>query len=245
MAAALLPENAIRVDEVISFEAPRSENSRTLSPTDPIPLSLTLSTGRQLCKIDHVILCTGYHLTLPFLPHLHSDATPAEKASSEVLVTDGTMFHNLHRDIFYIPDPSLAFVGVPFFTATFTLFEFQAMVVAKVFAGHARLPGEEDMRGEYEERVRVKGTGKGFHSLRDREEEYVGGLLGWVNGELEGKGSGRLEGHTERWREARGEMVERVRKLFAVERGEVRGVEVLCQGFGEGELGGVLVRAAA
>ena len=52
-----------------------------------------------------------------------------------------------------------------------------------------------------------------------------------------------MEGHTQRWREARGEMVERVRKLFEVGRGEVRGVEVLCLGFGEGER--VLVRAAA
>ena len=220
LSASLLPSNAIRVDEVVSFSLPpNTKPPNTLSPTDPIPLTLTLSTGRQLCKIHHVILCTGYHLTLPFLPHLHSDRTPAEEASSDVLVTDGTMFHNLHKDIFYIPDPSLAFVGVPFFTATFTLFEFQAMVVAKVFAGLARLPDEEDMRGEYGERVRVRGTGKGFHSLRDKEEEYVGGLLGWVNGEVEGKGRGALEGHTQRWREARGEMVERVRKLFEVGRG--------------------------
>lgn len=245
LSAALLPENAIRVDEVVSFSVPPSSSKPppALAATDPIPLSLTLSSGQQLCKIDHIILCTGYHLTLPFLPHLHSDFTPAEHASGEVLVTDGTMFHNLHRDIFYIPDPSLAFVGVPFFTATFTLFEFQAMVVAKVFAGLAHLPSESSMRGEYGERVRVKGTGKGFHSLKDREEEYVGGLLGWVNGELEAKGRGVLEGYTERWRGARGEMVERVRKLLAVERGVGRGVEVFCLGGGEGE--GGLVRAAA
>ena len=119
------------------------------------------------------------------------------------------MFHNLHRDIFYIPDPSLAFVGVPFFTATFTLFEFQAMIVAKVLAGLAHLPSERSMREEYEKRIEEKGLGKAFHSLRDREEEYVGELLGWVNSDLEGKGLGRLEGHTARWREARGEMVER------------------------------------
>ncbi|KAF1363703.1 FAD/NAD(P)-binding domain-containing protein [Lizonia empirigonia] len=168
----LLPENGIRIEEVASFELPTSSPA-ALSPADPIPLSLTLKSGAKLCAIHHVILCTGYHLTLPFLPSLHADDVAARNADEHVLVTDGTMFHNLHRDIFYIPDPTLAFVGVPFFTATFTLFEFQAMVVARVFAGAAVLPSEADMRAEYGERVRVKGWGKGFHSLRDREEDGV------------------------------------------------------------------------
>lgn len=198
-----------------------------------------------------MILCTGYHLTLPFLPEHHADCVPAEHADDKVLVTDGTMFHNLHRDIFYISDPSLAFVGVPFFTATFTLFEFQAMVVAKVVAGLAELPGEGEMRREYAERVREKGVGKGFHSLRDREVEYVDGLLGWVNADLEKKGKGRLEGHTRKWRVAREVMTERIRKLFAVPAGPERKVQVTCQSVGVVEVGrgieseATLVQAAA
>lgn len=235
---------------MVSFDAPGSA-FRALSATDPVPLSLTLKSGKKLCNIHHVILCTGYHLTVPFLPHLHADASPADQAGGEVLVTDGTMFHNLHKDMFYIPDPSLAFVGVPFFTATFTLFEFQAMVVAKVFAGLAQLPSEQAMRSEYEERVGRKGLGKGFHSLKDREEEYVGELLGWVNGDLEDKGLKRLGGHTQRWRKARAEMVERVRALFAAPKGPEREIEVVCQSLAGGErsvgrgVEGVLVQAAA
>lgn len=160
------------------------------------------------------------------------------------------MYHNLHKDIFYISDPSLAFVGVPFFTATFSLFDFQAMVVAKVFNGLVKLPSERDMRAEYEERVVAKGLGKGFHSLKDREEEYVGELLGWVNGELLGRGLRGLEGHTEGWRRARVEQVKRVKALLAGEKRVERGFEGVCQGvleeggfWREGE--GVLVRAAA
>ncbi len=158
------------------------------------------------------------------------------------------MFHNLHRDIFYIPDPSLAFVGVPFFTATFTLFEFQAMVVAKVLGGAAELPSQERMRAEYEQRVRTKGLGKAFHSLRDKEVEYVDELLGWVNGDLEKKGVGRLEGHTEKWRIAREAQVQRVKALFAAPRGPEKAIEVSCQHVGlyEGRLGeGSLGQAVA
>lgn len=201
-----------------SHEAPWN-----LATNDPIPFSITLKSGVVLKEIHHIILCTGYLFTLPFLPNFHSDTTPANLASPTHLITDGTQIHNLHRDIFYIPDPSLAFVGVPYFTATFTLFEFQGIVVAKVFSGQVDLPREEEMRSEYEERVRVKGVGKVFHSLKDREVEYVDGLLGWVNGELGkrreaagggGEGEWEVKGHTEEWKVAKVEQVERIKRIM-------------------------------
>jgi ACS family pantothenate transporter-like MFS transporter len=255
LSASLLPENGIRVDEVMSFELPSSTTSSatppTLLPSDPIPLTATLKSGAKLCEIHHVILCTGYHLTLPFLPQFHNDSTPVAQASEEVLVTDGTQFHNLHKDVFYIPDPTLAFVGVPFFTATFTLFEFQAMVVAKVLTGFADLPSESAMREEYNRRIATKGYGKAFHSLRDKEEEYVNELLGWVNADLEKHGQAELEGHSRQWKEARVEQVQRIKALFAAPPRLGRKIEVTCQKAGAvalrpgREVEGTLVQAAA
>jgi ACS family pantothenate transporter-like MFS transporter len=251
LSASLLPENGIRVDEVISFELPSSAAAPTLSPSDPIPLIVTLKSGQRLCQIHHVILCTGYHLTLPFLPQYTNGSTPVTQASEEVLVTDGTMFHNLHKDVFYIPDPTLAFVGVPFFTATFTLFEFQAMVVAKVLAGLASLPSKLSMRAEYSHRIATKGYGKAFHSLRDKEEEYVNELLAWVNPDLEKHGQAGLQGHSQQWKDARGEQVQRIKALFAAPPKLQRKIEVTCQTVGVGGLGqrgevqGTLVQAAA
>lgn len=252
LSASLLPENGIRVDEVVSFERPHPSSSTAakLEPGDAIPLPVMLKSGHKLCNIHHVILCTGYHLTLPFLPQFHSDSTPVDQASPTALVTDGSMFHNLHKDIFYIPDPSLAFVGVPFFTATFTLFEFQAMVVAKVFAGLAQLPGEGEMRAEYDQRVEKKGYGKAFHSLRDEEEGYVNELLGWVNGDLAKHGKSGLLGHSQQWKEAREEQVQRIKALFATPRGPERKIESTCQSLGTVQMGlgkeeGGLVQAVA
>lgn len=152
------------------------------------------------------------------------------------------MYHNLHKDIFYIPDPTLLFIGVPFFTATFSLFEFQAMAAAKVINGLAKLPSEPAMRVEYEQRIQEKGLGKGFHSLKDREEEYVGELLGWVNRDLVERGLERLEGHSAGWRRAKGEQVERLRKLFGGEKRVERGFEGGCSG---GVEEGVLVSVEA
>lgn len=161
------------------------------------------------------------------------------------------MFHNLHKDIFYIPDPTLAFVGVPFFTATFTLFEFQAMVVAKVFAGLADLPAQEEMKAEYRKRVEEKGLGKVFHSLREKEVEYVDELLEWVNADLEKRGREGLVGHTERWRSGRVQMVERFKALLAAPLAPQREVSVSCQSVAFVDVGrgieseGTLVQAAA
>lgn len=211
----MLPENGYRIDEVVSYDAPAaSEGPTVLDDSQPVPANVTLKSGEKICDIHHVILCTGYHLTLPFLPQLHSDETPVDKAGSALLVTDGSQFHNLHKDIFYINDPTLAFIGVPFFTATFTLFEFQAMVVAKVLSGQAKLPSRNAMRAEYDNRVKERGYGKGFHSLRDREAEYVNELIDWVNRDLEAAGRSRLYGHTEQWHKAKKEQIQRMKALF-------------------------------
>jgi hypothetical protein len=223
----MLPENGYRVDEVISYDPPTSK-SHDLAPYAPIPAQVTLKSGKKICDIHNVILCTGYHLTLPFLPHLHSDGTPVERADETVLVTDGTQFHNLHKDIFYISDPSLAFVGVPFFTATFTLFEFQAMVVAKVFSGQAKLPSKEEMRAEYNERLKVRGYGKPFHSLRNMEAEYVDELLAWINLHLQVSGRRALLGHTDKWHVAKEEQMERLKALFAAPN-QKRDFQITCQ----------------
>jgi hypothetical protein len=96
------------------------------------------------------------------------------------------MIHNLHQDIFYIPDPTLAFVGIPFRVATFSLFEFQAIAVAAVFAASgqqhdALLPSQEDMRAEYRARVHEKGLGKQFHTLMGVDVQYAADLMEWVN----------------------------------------------------------------
>lgn len=228
--ATLLPEQIIRVDEVVSYDIPKTAPDATLDTFAPIPATVTLKSGQKLCDIHLIILCTGYEMTLPFLPQYtaRSSNTTINAISPSTIVTSGTQFHNLHRDIFYIPDPTLCFVGVPFFTATFTLFEFQAMVVAKVLSGQAKLPSAQLMRDEYEEKVRSKGLGKAFHSLKDKEVEYVNELLEWVNADLRSAGEEEIEGHTEVWHKARAEITERMKVLFNAPVKEGRGVEVTC-----------------
>lgn len=184
-----LPENASRVANVASFDTTNDER----------PGMVTLTDGIVLHDIDHVILCTGYHMTFPFLPTLHNDGWRPEEADDKVIVTDGTQTHNLHLDLFYIPDPTLAFIGVPYHVATFSLFEYQAIAAAAVFSNKARLPDEETMRALYDEKLRLKGAGKKFHSLAtdDGEVRYVRDLVDWLNSNR--CNEDRISGHTEEW----------------------------------------------
>jgi len=129
--------------------------------------------------------------------------------------------HNLYLDIFYIPDPSLVFIGVPYFSATFSLFEFQAIAVARLLSGKANLPPEPEMKKEYEERIREKGVGKVFHSLlgQGREVAYVNTLVELVNRGIDGNGVAeqeKMKGHSENWHAARKEFERKMQQSGAL-----------------------------
>lgn len=212
--ASLLPENTTRVEQVTSFDIVPLEDSAD----GHLPMAVHLKSGKTLYNIDKVILATGYQMVLPFLPQYTNDNLSAKEPNNTVLVTDGTQVHNLHQDIFYIPDPTLTFVGIPFYTATFTLFEFQAIAVVAFFSGIAPLPSTEDLRNEYQSRVAAKGHGRSFHSLKSDEVEYVQNISNWVNAGRESRGLSLIEGHTRTWLEEKQMQLER---LSAIEQGLV------------------------
>ena len=212
----LLPLNAARVDGIASFDA--------LSASDPcedgrIPGTITLRSGRKLCGIHRVIVCTGYHVSFPFMRDYHSDFVQPEDANETTLVTDGQQTHNLHKDVFYIPDPTLAFVGVPYHVATFTLFEFQAMALASVLSGTTALPSTVEMRAEYNERLKRKGAGRFFHSLKAKGDEiaYVSDLAAMVNNERN-KPIVTMKGHSQKWLDAYVRRSQRMQALFSAVR---------------------------
>jgi hypothetical protein len=190
---AMLSPETERIAGISSFNIP--------SDDEDTPGSVTLVDSTILNDIDRVVICTGYLFTLPFLLNLNDDSITPEHANDTVLITDGTQMHNLHKDIFYIPDPTLAFVGIPFYTATFSFFEFQAIAVAAVFSGRAWLPSEQEMRIEYAERVKRKGSGRALHNLKGVSVEYVDELVEWLNAHAEVTGTEKVEGYSKEWQE--------------------------------------------
>lgn len=199
-----LPPNATRVPEVVQFSA--LEES-ALEGSNAIPGKVVLVDGQVLEGIDRVVIATGFHFTLPFFgPEFSPDDVPREEADEKILITDGTMLHNLHKDIFYIPDPTLAFTGIPFYTATFSLFEFQAIAIAAVFSGQTEIPSTEEMRAEYMERIKEKGYGKPFHTLIGQDVEYAKGLMAWVNKGRD-DATKKTDGYSQEWINMRDEFM--------------------------------------
>ena len=172
--------------------------------------------GTILSDIHSIIVCTGYHCSYPYLSHLHRDDLKPSEADDSIIVSDGTQTHNLHKDIFYIPDPTLSFVGVPYYTATFTMFEFQAIAMAAVYSGRADLPSLQQMRQEYQARLQKKGPGKNFHNLRGEEVAYVKDLVDWVNRDGKLRGLAPIEGHTPEWHVAKETAMERFKARFGI-----------------------------
>lgn len=192
MARYLDPENLTQVAEIVRF----GPIDRALRPSET---QIFLKDGTVLEGIDRVVFCTGYLYTIPFLKFPQKDSSPSPanaNVSEEAIITDAMQMHNLHKDIFYIHDPTLAFIGVPHGVAAFPFFDAQAIAVAAVFAGKAALPTVSEMRSEYADRKATKGQGRKMHGLGSgSERKYLEDLGGWIHG--------GNTGHDESWYQTR------------------------------------------
>ncbi|PVH76661.1 FAD/NAD(P)-binding domain-containing protein [Cadophora sp. DSE1049] len=179
-------ENVENVPMVTDFTTATDNRTRSvpgprlMDDETPIPGKVILEDGRVLENIHYVIIATGYLLSYPFLGTvLQQTSTELQDADDRVIITaDCRTVHNLHEDIFYIPDPTLAFIGVTHFASTFSLYDFQAQVLANVFAGRVRLPSKTAMEAEQKRRKSwvLPGTflNSGFDPLQGPDSEWWG-----------------------------------------------------------------------
>jgi len=167
-ARSVVPDNVHRVAEISQLKCP-------LAAKKMADAEICLVDGTLLTGVDHIIFCTGYRFYLPFLDDSQfRDETP--------IISDGLQLHNLHKDIFYIADPTLAFIGVQYEISTFPFFDIEAMAIASVFAGQVDLPSKLQMQQEYEHKKRLCGTGKQFHVLGwEKECLYMRELAAWID----------------------------------------------------------------
>lgn len=190
------PENLTQVTEIERF----GPIDHALQARET---QIFLKDGTVLEGIDRVIFCTGYRYTMPFLQFPQQAPSPPSgegaNIGEEAIITDAMQVHNLHKDVFYINDPTLAFIGIPHGIATFPFFDTQAMAVAAVFADKVALPKVAEMRSEYENRMAKLGPGRAFHGLGPRSErKYVEEMEGWIDGASMGG-----TGHDESWYQTR------------------------------------------
>ncbi|KAG2204111.1 hypothetical protein INT47_011594 [Mucor saturninus] len=212
-----VPKNVQRVGNIKSFNLISSKSDKI---GDAV---VELEDGTRIEGLDYVILCTGYVFNFHFLEGLHSDNHINNKRGSNVnddhvLVKDGSQVFNLHKDLFYIPNPTLSFVGIPFHIATFSLFEFQSYAVSRVYSGAAKLPTEQDMRDEWHRRELEKGSGREFHALGSEFElAYINDIVKWINRDGIPLGKKKIEGHNQDWIDIRDKSLSELKKSLNID----------------------------
>lgn len=165
--------------------------------------------GRVEEDVDAILCATGYYYSFPFLSSLESK-----------LISTGERVHNTYKHLFYIDDPTIAFIGLPMKIVPFRLDEAQAAVVARLWASRLELPSTQEMRRWEESVIAERGAGKAFHDLSSsREFEYHNELVDWATRVKKGEGKMPMRWSAkERWTRERNPAI---KKAFA-DRGDAR-----------------------
>ncbi|KAK5736464.1 monooxygenase [Elasticomyces elasticus] len=120
-----------------TLSAPSHIGVKGIQSWDVSARSVTFTDGRTAYGVDNIILCTGYVYDFSFLRKGTQSLCGDEK-----LFETGLRVADVYKHIFYIHDPTLAFVGLPKKTAAFTVAEAQSAVVARAFAGRILRPSK-------------------------------------------------------------------------------------------------------
>ncbi|KAF2640573.1 dimethylaniline monooxygenase [Massarina eburnea CBS 473.64] len=126
-------------------------------------INVTFSDGSEVKGIDKVHFATGYHLSYPFL-----NPNP---------VTPNGRLAGFYHHVFNITDPSLTVVGQVKAAISFRVYEYQAVAVARYFAGRGGgLPSPRAQDDWQVERLQYKGPTSSFHEIKPDFAEYFGFL---------------------------------------------------------------------
>ncbi|EIW77431.1 FAD/NAD(P)-binding domain-containing protein [Coniophora puteana RWD-64-598 SS2] len=191
---ARLPRNTTIVPEIKQFLP--LEDGSTLESS-----KIELVNGTILTGIDHIIFATGYRYSYPFLPQYYNESVyvPREGASDKAvpfIALSGEYLRDLHLDLFYIRDPTLAFLSITFRMQTFTYCGYQSLALAKVWTGTAKLPDTDTMWEMYDDLVKERGgIGKTLPYLGPGQHEGMRRrYIGWLNEAANKYGGKQIDG---------------------------------------------------
>jgi hypothetical protein len=131
---------------------------------------ILLEDGEYLDDIDTVIYCTGYQPSYPFW-NIKANGAPLWDYENGKLIRN--YLHTFCQDF-----PNLGIVGIQR-TITFRSFEYQAVALARVFAGRnavALPPLEEQVEWERRTAEKSSANGRTFHTLSVED----GGRRRWM-----------------------------------------------------------------
>lgn len=178
-----------RSESILAFAAGYKEDVPEIAeflPSSRGTRAVRFVDGRVEEHVDAVLFATGYYYSFPFLSSLQSKLVPT-----------GERVQHLYKHVFYIDDPSIAFIGIPAKIIPFRTDEGQGAVVARVWADRLELPPTLEMNMWEEEVIAERGTGKYFHVLPFPQDfEYHNELVDWAT-----RATGRAGKMPMRWSE--------------------------------------------
>ena len=133
--------------------------------------AIRFSDGRVEKEIDAILFCTGYFYSFPFLSSLRPE-----------IISTGDRVQHLYQHIWYIADPTLVFVGLPYKIIPFRTVEGQTAVISRVWSHRLELPSKMEMCKWEEARVAECGNGKNFHTFSvPADFVYYNELIAWAS----------------------------------------------------------------
>jgi cation diffusion facilitator CzcD-associated flavoprotein CzcO len=185
------------------------------------------SDGVVESDVDHIVFCTGYFYSFPFLQGL-----------SPPVVTDGASALNLYQHCVYAPDPSLVFLGIPQRIVPFPVAEGQSAFVARLWAGRLGLPTEAELK-DWElhmEQLRQEGQAGNIHSLKfPKDRNYINmlydlSMTAEKRAELTNDGVGKIPPYWDEekaWIRARFPLIKVASRALGEERHKIRELKQL------------------
>ncbi|ORY26025.1 hypothetical protein BCR39DRAFT_470728 [Naematelia encephala] len=143
---------------------------------------IELLDGTIITDIDQIIFGTGYRYAFPFLSQYHNTSSSRD-GEDHPIVTDGFYVENLHLDVFYIDQPTIAFQGQNVGIQTFVYGKYVGQAIASVWSGRAHIPSKATMRQIFSDVVeRRGGLKKGFQWLNGQENDrMLQYFVAWLN----------------------------------------------------------------
>jgi hypothetical protein len=140
--------------------------------------------GTSIKNVDEIIFGTGYSWSLPFLPHVkvRNNRVPG-----------------LYQHVIYQKDPTLLFIGAVGAGLTFKVFEWHAILAARVLAGRASLPPVEEQQKWEVDRIAKKGDGPAFTLIFPDFEEYFEKVRELAGEPKDGEPGRRLPKFDRKW----------------------------------------------
>ncbi|OKL59257.1 hypothetical protein UA08_05510 [Talaromyces atroroseus] len=132
---------------------------RSISATNGLLLTVTFEDSTSISGLDYILFATGYRLEYPYL---HPNPTTPENRVA-----------GFYQHVFNIDDPSLTLVGQVKAALSFRIYEYQAVAIARYYAGRgAGLPSVDEQRKWEVERLKEKGPTSAFHEIAPDLEPY-------------------------------------------------------------------------